>query len=170
MWLPEQIEQWRLRQRAYASDATSVVLYQNLDQRRSAVQQEMTQLLHSFLQGEISVKAFNASFQQKMQVEWNVFGLRGTSGGMFFNRLVKYIPDEPLLARHLRSALTLPKDTHDGQRRMHSFVEFLGKMISRQYVTRGQLQPARVPFFSAPGGTSKIISAGLFFMLRRIPF
>jgi hypothetical protein len=82
-----------------------------------------------------------------MQVEWNVFGLRGTSGGMFFNMLVKYIPDEPLLARHLRSALTLPKDAHDGQRRMHSFVEFLGKLISRQYATRGQLQPARVPFF-----------------------
>jgi hypothetical protein len=73
VWLPEQIEQWRLRQRAYTSDATSVVLYQNLDQRRSAVQQEMTQLLHSFLQGEISVKAFNASFQQKCR--WNGMSL-----------------------------------------------------------------------------------------------
>jgi hypothetical protein len=146
-WSPEQIEQWRLRQRAYASDAASVMLHQDLDQRRSSVQQEMTLLLHSFLREEISVKTLNALFQQKMQAEWNVFSLRGMSGGMFFNKLVKYIPDEPLLTRHLRSVLALPKDTRDGQRRMHSFVQFLEEMISGQYVTRGQLQPARVPFF-----------------------
>src|SRR5258708_3708653 len=56
VWSPEQIEQWRLRQRAYVSDAASVMLHQDLDQRRWSVQQEMTQLLHSFLREEIGVK------------------------------------------------------------------------------------------------------------------
>jgi hypothetical protein len=147
VWSPEQIEQWRLRQCAYASDTASVLFHQDLDRRRWVVQQEMTQLLHSFQREEISVKTLNALFQQKMQAEWNVFGLRGMSGGMFFNKLVKYIPNETLLTQHLRSALALPKDIRDGQRRMYSFMQFLEKKISRQYVTRGQLQPARVPFF-----------------------
>ena len=147
VWSTEQIEQWLLRQRAYAADTASVMLHQDIDQRRGFVRREMTQLLYSFLQEKISVKTLNAQFQQKMQAERNAFNLRGMSGGMFFNKLMKYIPNETLLTRYLRSALLLPKDTWDAQRRMRSFVQFLEKMISQQHIPGGQLQPARVPFF-----------------------
>lgn len=147
VWSPEQIEQWRLRQQTYASDAAAVMLHQDIDQQRWSVQQEMTQLLHSFLREEIDVKTLNAQFQQTMQAERNVFGLRGVSGGMFFNKLMKYIPNEALLTRYLRSALVLPKDTWDAQRRMHSFVQFLEKKISQHHIPTGQLQLACVPFF-----------------------
>jgi hypothetical protein len=57
------------------------------------------------------------------------------------------LPNEALLTRYLRSALLLPKDTWDAQRRMCSFVQFLEKMITSQHIPRGQLQSARVPFF-----------------------
>jgi hypothetical protein len=87
VWSPEQIEQWHQRQRAYAADTASVMLHQDLDQRRWSVKQEMTQLLHSFLREEISVKTLNALFQQKMQAERNVFGLRGMSGGHVFQQI-----------------------------------------------------------------------------------
>lgn len=147
-WSTEQIEQWRVRYQAYTSDAAFVELSLNLDQQRWSVQQEMLQLLRSFLQEEISVKTFNAQFQQYiLQADRNVFGLRGMSGGMFFNKLMKYIPQEASLTRYLRSALLLPKDTWDAQRRMRSFTSFLDKMIAQQHIPGGYLQPARVPFF-----------------------
>jgi hypothetical protein len=147
VWSPEQLEQWRLRQQAYTSDTASVLFHQNLDQRRWSVQQEMTQVLHAFFHRDIPAKTLYTFFQQKIQGEGNVFGLRGMSGGMFFTKLFKSLPDESLLTAHLRSALALPKDAHDGRRRMDSFVQFLEKRIARQDVTRGQVQPARVPFF-----------------------
>jgi len=147
MWSNEQIEQWHLRRKAYQADASSVIYYRDIDQRRSALQQEMTQLLQSFLDGAITIKAFNTLFQQKTHDAQNAFSLRGTSGGMFFNKLVKYIPDDEMLARRLRSVLAAPKETRDGQLRMLSFIRFLEEFIEGQQATREQLQPARVPFF-----------------------
>jgi hypothetical protein len=143
----EQIEQWNLQHKAYQADASSVAFYRNIDQQRTTVQQDMIQLLQSFLDGIITVKVFNTLFQQKTHDAQNAFNLRGMSGGMFFNKLVKYIHDEEMLARRLRSVLVVPKETRDGQRRMQSFICFLEELIAGQQATREQLQPARVPFF-----------------------
>lgn len=148
MWSNQQIEEWRSIQKMYLVDASSVALYQTVDQQRRFVQQEMVQLLHSFLGGTTPVKVFNATFQQKTHNEWNVFSLRGLSGGMFFNKLVKYISDEDSLTRQLRKTLHIPvvSDFRYGQRRMQAFVRFLDEVISSQEATKLQLQPARVPF------------------------
>src|SRR2546430_675754 len=115
VWSHEQIEQWHRRWEAYLVDAPAVMFYGNIDQQRRAVQQDMIHLLHAFLDGTITVKAFNSAFQQKTHLSENAFNLRGMSGGMFFNKLVKYIPDEALLAHHLRSVLAVPQETRDGQ-------------------------------------------------------
>src|SRR5258705_4767972 len=145
-WSTEQIEEWYLLHQAYSIDTPSIQFYNDLDRRRYAVKCEMVQHLNPFLDGDKPLREFNRVFQCKTQAEWNVFGLRGMSGGMFLNKLIKYVPDEESLARSLRIALSLPKDTREGQRRMQAFTSFLNEVILTQQVTRSQLQPARIPF------------------------
>ena len=148
MWSNAQIEQWRTRQQAFLADTVAVAHYQEIDQQRLQVQQEMVRLLQTFLEDGMSAKEFNTVFQQKTHAEWNVFGLKGLSGGMFLNKLVKYVSDEQKLTQRLRKWLRAPiaTDLRYGQRRMQAFVHFLDELITEQKATKSQLQPARVPF------------------------
>ena len=61
------IEQWRITQQEYLADTPTVMAHQALDQRRLHVRQEMTQLLDAFLNRTVTLKEFNATFQQKTQ-------------------------------------------------------------------------------------------------------
>src|SRR5260370_40685219 len=139
------IEQWRVTQQAYLADTPTVMAYQALDQRRLHMQQEMRQLLDAFLNRAITLKEFNTTFQQQTQGAWNVFRMRGTSGGMYLNKLVKYIDDDTFTA-HLRSSLRLPEDTREGQRHMQELIHYFERLIAQQKGLRSQLQPARIPF------------------------
>ncbi len=143
--LPDLIEQWRVTQQEYLADTPTVIAHQALDLRRLQVQQEMAQLLEAFLNRAITLKDFNTTFQQKTQGALNVFRMRGTSGGMFLNKLVKYIHDD-VFASHLRSSLRLPEDTREGQKRMQEFTGYFEQLITQQKAPRSQLQPARIPF------------------------
>jgi hypothetical protein len=142
---PDLIEQWRITQQEYLADRPMVMAHQALDQRRLHVQQEMMQLLVAFLNRSITLKEFNAMFQQKTQGAWNVFRMRGTSGGMYLNKLVKYIDDDTLTS-HLRSGLRLPEDTREGQQRMQELTDYFERLIAQQKGLRSHLQPARIPF------------------------
>src|SRR6266566_7489235 len=139
------IERWRITQQAYLTDTPRVTVHQALDQRRLQVQQEMTQLLDAFLNRAITLKEFNAMFQQKTQGAWNVFRMRGTSGGMYLNKLVKYIDDDTFTS-HLRAGLRLPEDTREGQQHMQELTQYFELLITQQKISRSQLQPARIPF------------------------
>ena len=139
------IEQWRVTQQEYLADALTVTMHQAIDERRLQVQQEMTELLGTFLNRFITLKEFNAMFQQKTQGAWNVFRMRGTSGGMYLNKLVKYIDDDTFTS-HLRSGLRLPEDTREGQRHMQELTHYFERLIAQQKGLRSQLQPARIPF------------------------
>jgi hypothetical protein len=147
MWSDEQMEQWHLKRKAYLEDRVSVAHDNAVDQRRRQVQGEMIQLLNSFLDGSISFKKFNAIFQQKTHGEWSVFHLRGMSGGLFLNKLVKHVPSEDTFAHLLRLMIRVPENTQSGRRQMQAFVQFLEGLIASRQITRVQLQPARVPFF-----------------------
>src|SRR6266576_4054812 len=139
------IEQWRITQQEYLADTPTVMAHQALDQRRLHVQQEKTRLLDAFLNRTMTLKEINATFQQKTQGAWNVFRMRGTSGGMFLNKLVKYIDDDTF-ASHLRSGLRLPEDTREGQQHMQELTHYFERLITEQKGSRSQLQPARIPF------------------------
>ncbi len=139
------IEQWRVTQQEYLADEATVMMHQVIDERRLQVQQEMTGLLGAFLDRSITLKEFNALFQQKTQGAWNVFRMRGTSGGMYLNKLVKYIDDETLTS-HLRSGLRLPEDIREGQRHMQELTHYFERLIAQHKGLRSQLQPARIPF------------------------
>ena len=93
----------------------------------------------------MTLKEFNATFQQKTQGAWNVFRMRGTSGGMFLNKLVKYIDDDSLTS-HLRSGLRLPEDAREGQRHMQELTHYFERLIAQRNGLRPHLQPARIPF------------------------
>lgn len=147
MWSNEKLEQWRLAYSRYLSDMPSVTLNRNIDRQRPHTQQEMTQLLRSFLDGAITLKQFNTVFQQKTHNAWNVFHLQGMSGGLFLNKLVKHVPSEDTFGHLFRLMMRVPEETQDGRRQMQAFVQFLEGLIASRQVTRAQLQPARVPFF-----------------------
>jgi hypothetical protein len=155
VWSYTQVEQWHLVQRVYLEDAEIVKRDQEIDLKRSQAQQEMMQLLSSFLEGTVEIHKFNTIFQHKTHNEWGVFGLRGMSGGLFLNKLVKHIPNEESLANQLCTALRLPRDgahsltedSWDGRKSMQGFIQFLEGLIASRQVLRSQLQPARVPFF-----------------------
>ena len=139
------VGQWRVTQQEYLTDSAVVTAHRAIDERRLQVQQEMTALLGAFLNRAITLKEFNATFQQKTQGAWNVFRMRGTSGGMYLNKLVKYIEDDTFTS-HLRSGLRLPEDTREGQRHMEELTHYFERLIAQQKGLRSQLQPARIPF------------------------
>ena len=146
-WSHDQQEQWQLRWNAYLTDTVRMTRDHEIDQQRGRVREDLEQLLQSFLAGRLTVKEFNALFQQKAHHEHNAFHLRGMSGGMFFHKLVKYLPDDQQLSVQLRTILVVPKETREGQRRMLSFTQFLEAFIAQHTSSREQLQPARLPFF-----------------------
>lgn len=147
MWSNEQIEQWRLRRKIYLEDRASLSCDKANDQQRRQVQGGLMQLLNSFLDASITFKQFNTAFQQKTHGEWNVFHLRGMSGGLFLNKLVKYVPSEDTFAHLFRLMIRVPDEIQDGRRQMQAFIQFLEGLITSRQITRAQLQPARVPFF-----------------------
>jgi len=149
MWSSEQIALWRSRQKAYLADRTAVEQDQAIDHQRTHVRQEILQVLNSFLDGGIGLKAFNATFQQRTHSGWSAFYLRGMSGGLFFNQLVQRVPNEETFAHLLRLMIRAPEDRREAQQRMQAFVRFLEGLIDSQQVQRAQLQPARVPFFQS---------------------
>jgi hypothetical protein len=149
VWLSEQITQWRSRQKAYLEDRTAVEHDQAIDLQRTHIQQEILQVLNSFLDGTISLREFNTTFQQRTHNKWCVFHLRGMSGGLFFNRLVQHVPNEETFAHLLRLLILAPDERREAQQRMQAFVRFLEGLIASQQVLRAQLQPARVPFFQS---------------------
>src|ERR1700688_5029273 len=102
-WLNHLIDWWGHVYRSYTNDTESVQRDKEIDQRRSHAQLEMTRLLHSFLDGKIALKEFNAIFQQKTHDAWSVFHLQGMSGGLFLNKLVKHLPGEDKFEHLFRS-------------------------------------------------------------------
>ena len=149
MWSSEKITWWHSRQKAYLEDRTAVKHNQEIDLQRAHVLPEIRQVLNSFLDGTIGLKAFNATFQQQTHSRWNMFHLRGMSGGLFFNQLVQRVPNEETFAHLLRLMIQVPKERREAQQRMQAFVGFLEGLISSQQVQRAQLQPARAPFFQS---------------------
>lgn len=132
---------------AYYSDRETVVMDRAVDIRKQQVKHEICTLLQLFLHNDISITTFNTIFQHKTHLEWGIFGVRGFSGGLFLNKLVKHLPDEVSLEAQLRLVLSVPKSVREGRQYLRTFLRFLEDVIASGQVTRGQVQPARVPCF-----------------------
>src|SRR6266487_282464 len=147
VWSDKQVDYWRSVYEAYLADTHSIAINADIDQQRQIVQQEMLQLLHGFLHREVTLQDFNISFKNKANGTWNVFHVRGFSGGMFLDKLSKHILDKNHLIHLLHVTLRLPKDTKEGFLWMQAFMQFLENTIASQQIARMQLQSSRIPFF-----------------------
>lgn len=142
-----QIEHWRLLYEEAKTDPQWETYYKTLDVQRLEDQKGMVELLNLYLTSKITTEELRSTFDRKTRNEWNTFGLKGMSGAMFLNMLVKHIDDERALAQQLRFVLSLPKGTTDGQKQMQAFLHYLEDVIKSKQATKRQIQSARTPFF-----------------------
>lgn len=142
-----QIERWRALFGEYRDDHSQLKDFEEWSAKRLIMREEMLHLLHSYLAGQVSAEEFKTTFDRKTRKEWAVFGLKGPSGAMFLNMLVKNIPDQRALANHLPEALKVPRDAQDGQEKMQVFLYYLEGLITAGFVSKLRLQPDRVSFF-----------------------
>jgi hypothetical protein len=142
-----QIESWRLLWDEFTHDALAVAEVREWERRRMAVRPQMLELLQQFQSGSVDVADLRATFDQRTKTSWDVFGLRGASGAMFLNKLVKYVPDAGELATQLRAALTEPASVDEAHAQLRGFVAFLRALVRAGGANARQLQPARSTFF-----------------------
>jgi len=137
----EQLAFWRQREAERRQDAADLAHNQQRDERRRAVRAEMLPFLADFLDERIGLKAFKDTFDKKTRKEWDVFGLKGMSGAMFLNTLVKHMPDQATVADQLRRVLPVPSEVTEGHARLQAFYDFLAEAVQRGDVSRSQVQP-----------------------------
>jgi hypothetical protein len=146
--LPDtKIERWRLLREEANSDAEWLEHHKQRDARRLVAQQGLLELLDGYLEGRIDTERFRSTFDRRTRADWDLFGLKGFSGAMFLNMLVKYIPNQEMLTDHLRTVLPAPETAHSGQEKMGRLQRFIDGLIASGEVLKSQLQPAHIPFF-----------------------
>ena len=141
------LDHWRSILEQSQKDGKWVAFHRERDQRRLVVRTQMLELLQQFLSGRCGLEEFRATFDLRTRGDWDVFGLKGMSGAMFLNMLVKHLPDQEMLAQRLRTALALPKTPEQGRQEMEAFQSYLNEAIRAGAVTKREIQPARLTFF-----------------------
>jgi hypothetical protein len=142
-----QLDVWREREVERRKDAADIEFNRKRDERRREVSQEMLAFLDDFLDSRIPLQQFKDTFDRKTRTEWDVFGLKGMSGAMFLNTLVKHIPNQQGVAAELRRVLPVPENLVEGRAGMQAFYDYLMDLIHQGSVTRRQVQPSRATFF-----------------------
>ena len=115
-------ESWRLLREEWAFDPTARAEWEDWERRRSRVQPQMVRSLRRFIAGGMGLEQFRATFDRRTRTDWDAFALKGASGAMFLNALVKHADHPVKLARRLRAALRAPA-TVDGA--AESLAEFV---------------------------------------------
>jgi len=142
-----QVESWRLLWEELAGDAAALGECEAWKARRREVRPQLAELLGRYLSGAIGTEELRATFDQRTRTSWDAFGLRGLSGAMFLNKLVKHVTDGAPLAAELRAVLPVPADAFAARHRLPRFVDFLRALTAGGTVETRQLQPARAAFF-----------------------
>jgi MoxR-like ATPase len=142
------LEQWKKRLAAMRADRAFMAEYDQRDGQRVKVREEIRSLIRDFLTEHIELDRLRVVFDMRTRGEWDVFGLKGLSGAMFLNTLVKHLPAQSAdITARLRAVLALPKSDVDARARMQSFHDRLVELIELNVTTRRHVQPSRVPFF-----------------------
>lgn len=97
----EVIERWKgLRDQALADSSWRSELARERV-LRAEVGPKILSLMRGFLDGAVSLVEFQSTLDRKSRTEWNILGIKGSSGAMFLNMLVKHIPNEADLVSSL---------------------------------------------------------------------
>ena len=142
-----QLEIWKQIKLDADADTAWKDRIREVDAGRVKVQSEILDLLKSYLSGTVTTEEFKATFDRRTRKEWIGFGLKGPSGAMFLNKLVKHIPDSMALTNELRKVLPLPQGIESGRTSMRGFVAYLHAVIQSGKAVKRQLDPARASFF-----------------------
>jgi len=142
-----QIERWRNFKAESVTNGEWVKHHLDRDAKRRIAQGEMIKFLKKYLSGDLSTEEFKIEFDRRTRREWDLFGLKGMSGAMFLNMLVKYAPEAQVLSDQLKLVLQVPQSSEQGRQLMANFINFIDNLIKSGQVTRRQLQPSRAPFF-----------------------
>lgn len=121
---------------------------------RPGIREEILELLRRFLSGEVQPEELRATFDKKTRNEWQSFGLKGMSGAMVLNVLVKYSSDMQVLADMLKLVLPKPADDAEAREKFGVFGGYLQKLRdwaveTKQQFAQQQFTQARMPFFSS---------------------
>ena len=103
-----QTESWRMLREEWTADAAAVTECETWVRDRARVRPEMVALLQRFLRGAIGLEQFRSTFDRRTRTDWDTFALKGASGAMFLNALVKHTKHRVVLARQLRTAFRGP--------------------------------------------------------------
>ncbi len=141
-----QIDQWRLLWDEANENEDWLARHQKRDARRIEVRRELLNLLSQFLSKEVTVEEMKNTFDRRTRTDWAVFGLKGTSGAMFLNKMVKHIPNSETLTDQLSQALRVPASEIEGQKQMHQFYNYLEGLIDSG-IQKVHLSPGYIPFF-----------------------
>ena len=141
------IQRWQTYWSEGCEDSSWVERNQLRDRKRTEILPEIRQLIVDFVEGNATLNDFRNTFDHKTRNEWDVFGLKGMSGAMFLNKLVKHLPDQEELASRLQQTLRLPNTVEDARQRIDDFLEFLDDRIEEGAASKRELQPNRTPFF-----------------------
>ena len=141
------IDRWQGLLSDFHADSKEVARHRERDARRAEVVKEMQAQLVEFLEPGSTTPEFRAVFDKKTRHEWDVFGLKGLSGAMFLNKLVKHIPDQAELASQLREVLPAPSDESRARHQLGGFLAYLDGLIASGAARRADLQPTRAVFF-----------------------
>lgn len=117
-----QTESWRLLREEWTADANAWSEYESWERRRTRIHPQMVRWLDRFLAGGIGLEHFRATFDRRTRTDWDAFALKGASGAMFLNALVKHTEHPVTLARRLRVGLRAPDTVDAATTRLAEFI------------------------------------------------
>jgi hypothetical protein len=120
-----QTASWRLLRDEWAADPAALAASEEWTRNRSRVRPEMLAWLERFLAGRVGLEGFRSTFDRRTRTDWDAFALKGASGAMFLNALVKHAKHPVVLGRQLRRALQLPPGIADAAAQL---VELIGSV------------------------------------------
>jgi len=101
-------ESWRLLREEWSADASARAEYEAWERGRAQVRPQMLAWLRRFLAGDVGLEQFRSTFDRRTRTDWDAFALKGASGAMYLNALVKHTEHPVKLARRLRAAFRAP--------------------------------------------------------------
>lgn len=142
----EHIEQWKSYLAQERADSEYMAERASIEEHRTRLRPEVQAFIYDFLDCRTSIEDFRAIFDSKTRRDWN-YGVSGMSGAMVLNILVKYLPDQGVVASELRKVIKEPTDVNEARKALQGFHDFLLGYIASGVVARNRLQLARIPFF-----------------------
>ena len=142
------VEKWSKHLAAMRSDTAFVALMAERDARRQVVRGEMHELFADLREGQCSLPEFREIFDKRTRKDWDVFGLKGMSGAMFVNTLVKHLSARDAEVSELvRAAVVVPDSEQEARSRMRALYGGLSAMIEAGDTTARAVQVSRSVFF-----------------------